>query len=69
MSFTQLLLGDVYVECVAKHMALVILPNTSGFMPSSVHIVFFSSLSFLFYFLIFLSFGAMLSVHVCCVMG
>lgn len=42
----------------------------SGLIPSSVHIVFFSFLSALFsYFFIVFFCGAMLSVHVCCVMG
>lgn len=50
MSYTQLLLGTVNVECVCKHMAYY--QTLPGSKPSSVHIVFFSILScpFLFYF-------------------
>lgn len=49
MSYTQLLLGTVNVECVAKHMALSSY-RALGLTPPSVHIVFFSVLSALFSF-------------------
>lgn len=61
MSYTQLLLGPVNVECVAKQNMALAIWSLSGLMPSSVHVAFFLfCLSLLIGYVLW--FGAMLSV-------